>query len=321
MPLSPDLEDILYVEAAPYTQGHLKVSDLHEIYWQAYGNKNGIPVLCLHGGPGSGMSSWHPRLFDLEKYHVILFDQRGCGKSTPFAELADNTTPHLVQDIEQLRAHFAIDDWHIFGGSWGSTLALAYADQHAERVKSMVLYGIFLARPSELAAITDPNGPAAQLFPEYYEKFSHMVPAANRHNLGEAYNVLFHTLSQREDAIRNWCHWEMRIMNLNVDESFFNTDEEDIQVMTALSLLEHHYFAQNGFINGDNILSIIGDKMKGKPVSIVQGRYDLVCPARTAYELHKAIPHSTLEIIATAGHTAKNVGTMRSLKQICSNLK
>lgn len=322
MPLTPELEDILHPEAEPYIDGMLKVSELHEIYYQAYGNKEGIPVICLHGGPGSGLSTWHARLFDLKKHHVILFDQRGCGQSKPFAEIKENTTPHLIEDMEKLRHHFNISDWYVFGGSWGSTLALAYADKHHEQVKGLILYGIFLARKKEYESMFTATGAAAQLYPEYYEKFLEALPLEDRSQPIKGYMKLFdgQNPKTREDALRSWSHWEMRLLDLVPFDEMFLPENEDMDFLTTHSLFERHYFESLGFIDGDQILNHIGGKLKDKPVSIVQGRYDLVCPPRTAYELHKAVPHSTLTMIPEAGHTAKNIGTMTALKEICDHL-
>lgn len=315
MPLPEELESILYSEITPYKDGFLEVSDLHKIYWQAYGNKDGIPVICLHGGPGSGLSEWHARLFDPEVYHVILFDQRGCGRSEPHAELQENTTQHLIEDMEKLRNHFGIDDWNIFGGSWGSTLALAYADTHAGRVRNMLVYGIFLAREKEYHSMFDATGPGAQLYPEYYQAFIEHLPETMRDNPIKGYQHLFDHEDEavRIDAYRAWSHWEMRLLALVPDEEMFLPENEDIGFLVTHSSFERHYFAYLGFIDGDGLLSTIGQKLEGKTVSIVQGRYDLVCPPSTAYELHKAIPHSTFQIAQMSGHSGKNVETMKLL--------
>ncbi len=315
MPLSPELENLVYPEAAPYNDGYLKVSDLHTIYWQAYGNRNGIPVICLHGGPGSGLSEWHARLFDLSKYHVILFDQRGCGRSTPFAELRENTTAHLTADMDALRLHLNITDWNIFGGSWGSTLALAYADQYPRHVRGLVIYGIFLARQKEYHSMFAADGPAALLYPEYYEAFLSVLPAAERTNPISAYQALFDHEDDaiRSNALRAWSHWEMRLLTLIPDEDMFAPENEDMSFLTTHSRFEQHYFKHNGFIDGDALLHRIGAKLTDKSVFIIQGRYDLVCPPITAYELHRAIPHSTLKITPSSGHSGKNIETIKEL--------
>lgn len=315
MPLAPELEDIVYPASDPIQSGHLKVSDLHSIYWERHGTPDAIPVMCLHGGPGSGMSSWHARLFDPRKFDIILFDQRGCGRSTPFAELEDNTTPDLISDIEQLRTHLGFESWHVFGGSWGSCLALAYADHSPNQILSLILYGIFLCRDSEIRASFEKSGPAAQLYPDYYERFLSLLTEKDRERPIENYRKLFLSkdTTVRERALREWSHWELRLMDLVPNEALFDPDNEDMDFLTTHSLFEQHYFANLGFIDGDALLARIGSKLQNKPVHMVHGRFDLVCPASTAYEAHKAIPGSTLEIVQRAGHTGKNANTMNAL--------
>jgi proline iminopeptidase len=261
------------------------------------------------------MSAWHHRLFDLSKYYVVQFDQRGCGKSAPFAELQENTTSHLIADMEQLREYLNIPEWYVFGGSWGSTLALAYAYMHPQCVRGLVLYGIFLCRREEWRQIFNPEGPAASLFPDYFEKLTTIVGTDEINEIIARYEVLFTAENKetRQNAIRQWCHWEGRIMDVVADEANFDLANEEMSIMEPLAKLEMHYFRHNGFIDGNLILQTIGQKMAEKPVTLIQGRYDLVCPAATAYELHKAIPHSTLTMIAKAGHTAKHPDTMRAL--------
>ena len=322
MPLSPEVEEIVYPEITPYDEGFLQVSDLHNIYWQAYGNKEGIPVVCLHGGPGSGLSEWNTRLFNPEKFQIILFDQRGCGRSTPFAELEGNTTQHLIADIEKLRELFGHKNWNVFGGSWGSTLALAYTDAHPDHVRALVVYGIFLAREKEYRSMFTASGPAAQLYPEYYEAFLGHLPKSDRDDPISGYLKLFHSDNEktRNDAIRAWSHWEMRLLALVPDEEMFLPENEDMDFLITHSLFERHYFEHTGFIDGDSLLKNIGRKTEGKQVSIVQGRYDLVCPPETAYELHKAIPHSTLEMAATSGHSGKNLDTAKALMKAVKTL-
>ena len=323
MPLSPDLETIVFPATDPYADGFLQVSDLHRIYWQAYGNKDGIPVVCLHGGPGSGMSSWHPRLFDLSKYHVILFDQRGCGRSEPFAALEDNTTAHLISDMEQLRRHFRLEDWYLFGGSWGSTLALAYADHAPQQVRGLIIYGIFLARSKEFNALLRADGPPALLYPEYYDAFISLLPPEDRAAPIEGYQKLFASSDDalRTQALRAWSHWEMRMLTLVPEEELFLPENEDLAFLETHSKFEQHYYKHNGYIDGDRLLQTIGAKLSGKPVHIVQGRYDLICPAQTAYELHNAIPHSTLTFAPTSGHSGKNPEIMQILKDRVADLR
>lgn len=315
MALSQELESLLYPDSAPLETGFLKVSDLHTVYWETHGKPDGIPVVCLHGGPGSGMSGWHTRIFPPDQYFIVRFDQRGCGQSTPFAALQENTTQHLIADMEQLRAHLNIESWNIFGGSWGSTLALAYADAHPERIRHMLLYGIFLCQKNELALTFTRNGAAANLYPEYFERFLSILPPDQRVDPVNGYAALFRSDDPKiqEEAVRGWCHWETRIMDIAVDESLFDPALEDMTHLKAVALLEHHYFQHQGFIDGHNLLKNLHKKMIGKKVSIIQGRYDLVCPPVTAHALHDALPQSTLTMIPRAGHTAKHPDTMQAI--------
>lgn len=322
MPLSPELEKIVYPEIVPYDEGFVQVSDLHKIYWQAYGNKDGIPVVCLHGGPGSGLSEWHARLYDPEKFHIILFDQRGAGKSTPHAELEENTTQHLIEDMEMLREMFGCESWNVFGGSWGSTLALAYADAHPERVRGLVVYGIFLCRESEVRDMYFSGGPPSKIYPDYFEKFLSVLPSKDRDDPVAGYKKLFTTSDQtvRQDALREWSHWEMRMLMLVPDEEMFLPENEDLEWLESHSKIERHYFEHHGFIDGNRILKEIGGKLKGKTVEIIQGRYDLICPAITAWELHKALPESRITFTPTSGHSGKNMETLRELMRAVTKL-
>ena len=322
MPLPPDVEAVVFPENEVLDEGYLQVSDLHKIYWQTQGNPAGVPVVCLHGGPGSGMSSWNARVFDPQKYHIILFDQRGCGRSEPFAELAENTTPHLIEDMEKLRAHLNIEQWHVFGGSWGSTLALAYAHAHPDAVAGMLIYGIFLARMKEAHMLYSPHGPAALMFPDYYQQFIEPLSKDELENPAVSYGRLFESSDQsvREDAVRRWSMWELSVMDMIPDDEFLATIGDEMEFLITHSLFEYHYFKHSGFIDAEAILAEIGEKLAGKPVYLVQGRYDLICPPITAFEVHKAIPHSELHMAALSGHTGKNLCTMELLLDLAAKL-
>ena len=322
MPLLPEVEAIIFPEIEPFNDGYLKVSDLHEIFWTSYGNPDGVPVVCLHGGPGSGMSSWHPRLFDPSKYHIILFDQRGCGQSKPFAELAENTTPHLIEDMEKLRQHLNIKAWHLFGGSWGSTLALAYAHAHPDSVLGLLIYGIFLAREKEAQMLYSPNGPAALMFPDYYQQFIEPLSEEERGNPAVSYGRLFDSADPKvkQDAVLRWSRWELSVMDMIPDDEFLKAIEDEMAFLMTHSLFEYTYFRHNGYIDAVRILDEIGDKLAGKPVYIAQGRYDLICPPITAFEVHKAIPHSELHMISLSGHTGKNLESMQTLFDLAKRL-
>ena len=320
---SDDLFPYLYPQRDPFDHGMLDVGQGHCVYWERHGNKDGIPVVGLHGGPGSSLSSWHAQLYDPDNYQILLFDQRGCGRSTPFAQTKDNTTDHLIRDMEKLRAHFGYDKWHVFGGSWGSTLALAYANTHPEYIQSLIVYGIFLCRDKELQSLFSKDGIAAQLFSDFYQEFLKPLSKDQQVDPITSYATLFQSEDKniREDALRRWSHWELRVAKLVADDEIFDPANEDMAFLEAHSVMEQHYFLESGFIDGDQILKDIGEKVKDVPVHIIQGRYDFVCPPQTAFELHQAIKHSTLTIIPDAGHSAKETGMMRAIFDIIQNLE
>ncbi|WP_266181084.1 prolyl aminopeptidase [Dyella humicola] len=302
----------LYPEIEPYDSGMLKVSDLHTLYYEQSGNPNGKPVVFLHGGPGGGTNPKCRRFFDPAVYRIVLFDQRGCGKSTPHAELTDNTTWHLVNDIERVRTHLGIDRWQVFGGSWGSTLALAYAQTHPDRVTELVLRGIFMLRRWELEWFYQKGCDA--LYPDAWESFLHAIPEAERGDLMSAYHRrLISTDPQvRVNAARAWSVWEGATSYLWQDTSYIESSAED-EFALAFARIECHYFVHGGFFEHDDQLLRNVDRIRKIPAVIVQGRYDVVCPMRSAWDLHRAWPEADLRIVQDAGHSAFEPGNISGL--------
>jgi proline iminopeptidase len=303
---------ILYPAIEPFARGRLQVSDLHEIYFERCGNPKGKPVVVLHGGPGGGSSPTLRRFHDPEKYHIILFDQRGCGNSTPHACLTDNTTWHLVADMELLREHLAIETWQVFGGSWGSTLALAYGQSHPERVTEFMLRGIFAIRESEVRWLYQ-NG-ASELFPEAFENFKNLIPENERHDLVSAYHRKLNDPDEhvRLAHARAWSQWEGSCLSLLPDlqrVASFGADK----FAKAFAAIECHYFINMGFMPFDGALLDGVGEIKHLPCTIVQGRYDVVTPATTAFELSKRWPQAELHVIPDAGHTAMEPGSIDAL--------
>ncbi len=296
----------------PFRIGHLKVSDLHTLYYEQVGNPNGIPVIFLHGGPGGGISADHRRYFDPHIYHIILFDQRGSGKSRPVAELRENTTWDLIADIETLRQHLGIDQWQVFGGSWGSTLALAYAINHPQRVKALVLRGIFLCRPSEIQWFYQKG--TSELFPDRFDKYEKLIPENERHDLVKAYykRLTHDDYEVRLQAAKTWSQWEASTSRLIVSETAID-DFEEPDYALSFARIECHYFMNNAFFPTTNYLLENISKIRHIPGVIIQGRYDVVCPARSAWDLHQAWPEAQLHIIADAGHAASEIGVRSAL--------
>lgn len=302
----------LYPEIEPFDQGYLQVSPLHSIYYEQCGNPAGKPALFLHGGPGGGCDSRSRRFHDPAAYRIVLFDQRGCGRSRPLGELRDNTTWHLVADIERLRVHLGIERWQVFGGSWGSTLALAYAETHPERVSELILRGIFLLRRSELEWFYQHG--ASEIFPDAWEEFLRPIPPVERGDLISAYHrrLTGEDAAVRLAAARAWSVWE-------ATTSFLRPDPEHIEAAAredfALSFarIECHYFVHGGFFDEDGqLLRDIG-RIRHIPAVIVQGRYDIVCPMRSAYDLARAWPEAQLLVIPDAGHSAFEPGIVDAL--------
>ncbi len=302
----------LFPARKPYRTGRLRVSSLHTIHFEECGNPKGKPVVFLHGGPGGGVSPMHPRYFDPRKWRIVLFDQRGCGKSTPHAELRENTTWDLVEDTEKLRRHLGIDRWVVFGGSWGSTLALAYAQAHPDRCKGIVLRGIFLLRRSELLWFYQEG--ASHLFPDAWEKYLEPIPRRERGNLMKAYYKRLTSRSRkiRLDAARAWSIWEASTSRLIPDEEQIRKAGR-ARFAEAFARIECHYFVNRGFMKPDRQLLDNVDRIRHIPAVIVQGRYDVVCPMRSAWDLHRAWPEAKLITVPDAGHAISEPGIRTAL--------
>ncbi|MDC0717145.1 prolyl aminopeptidase [Nannocystis bainbridge] len=302
----------LYPELEPYNAGFLQVSDLHSVYFEESGNPDGKPAVFLHGGPGGGTVPDQRRFFDPERYRIVLFDQRGCGKSTPHAELQDNTTWDLVADIERVREHLNVQKWLVFGGSWGSTLALAYAQKHPRRVTEMVLRGIFLLRRSELKWFYQDG--ASSLFPDAWERFLAPIPAAERGDLMKAYHrrLTSDDPALRLEAARAWSVWEASTSYLQVNSEQIERAGED-EFSLAFARIEAHYFVHRGFLERENQLIENVPRIRNIPAVIVQGRYDVVCPAQNAWDLHRAWPEAELRFVDDAGHSAFEPGILHEL--------
>ena len=303
----------LYPEVLPYRAEHLAVDDRHSLYIEQVGHPDGLPALFLHGGPGAGCEPYHRRFFDPARYRVVLFDQRGAGRSTPHADLQDNTTWDLVADIERIREHLGIDRWLVFGGSWGSTLALAYAETYPERVRALVLRGIFLCRPHEIAWFYQAG--TSRLFPDYWEDFVAPVNPEDRGDMLAAY----HRLLTGEDELRRlaaaraWSVWEGRTATLLPDDRVAGHFAQ-AHVALSMARIECHYFVNNAFLCPNQLLEDVG-RLAGIPGVIVHGRYDVICPVENAWELHRAWPGSELAIVPDAGHSAAEVSTRARLVQ------
>jgi len=302
----------LFPPIEPYETGMLKVSGIHEIYFEASGNPAGKPVIMCHGGPGGGTTPSMRRYFDPVKYKIILFDQRGCGKSTPNAELSENTTWNLIADMERLREKFGIERWQVFGGSWGSTLALAYAERHPDRVTELVLRGIFTLRRKELLWFYQEG--ASWIFPDAWEKYLEPIPQSQREDLISAYYKLLtgDDESKRAQAARAWSAWEGGTVSLYPSPERVTSFSSDAFAI-AFARIECHYFVNGGFFERDDqIIAEIG-KVRHIPAVIVQGRYDVCTPMKTAHDLHRAWPEAEFAVIDDAGHAASEPGIIDGL--------
>ncbi len=303
--MNSDAKEFLtkYPPIEPYRTGFLPVSSEHTLYWEESGNPNGLPVIYLHGGPGSGTEPSHRSFFDPMAYRIVLFDQRGCGKSLPHSSLHENTTWDLVSDIEKLRTFLGIKEWVVFGGSWGSTLALAYAESHPQRVLGLILRGIFLGRRKEIHWFYQFG--AHHLFPDAFEEYVAPIPV---HERGDLLNAFCKRLCSPDAAIRKiaakaWSTWEATLLRLLPDPRLKAAFTEDYRA-DAIARIECHYFTHQCFFKTDNWLIENVGKVRHIPAVIIHGRYDLVCPFESAWELHKAWPEAKLEIIQAAGHAA-----------------
>ncbi|MDQ3269254.1 MAG: prolyl aminopeptidase [Pseudomonadota bacterium] len=293
----------LYPEIQPYDIGNLQVDARHKLYYEQCGNPQGKPVVLLHGGPGGGCSDKMRRFHDPAKYRIVLFDQRGSGRSLPHADLVDNTTWDLVADIERLREHLRIDAWQVFGGSWGSTLALAYAQKHPRRATELVLRGIFMLRRWELEWFYQEG--ASRLFPEAWEQYLGAIPPGERDDMIAAFHrrLTSDDEATRLAAARAWSVWEAATSFLHVDPDFVS-GHEDAQFALAFARIENHYFVNRGFFEVDDQLLRDAHRIADIPGVIVHGRYDVVCPVANAWELHKAWPRAELHISPASGHSA-----------------
>jgi proline iminopeptidase len=301
-----------YPELLAYRRGRLRVSAIHEIYYEECGNPRGKPVVILHGGPGGGISPFLRRLHNPNIYRIIVFDQRGCGQSTPHAELRENTTWHLVSDMEALRVHLNIGRWQVLGGSWGSTLALAYAQTHTERVTELILRGIFMVREREIKWFYQDG--ASMLFPDMWETFVAPIPVEERHDLVSAYykRLTGEDKAEQLACAKAWSHWEASTLALRQNPEVVASFGGD-KFALAFGRIECHYFINKGFFARDGQLLADAHKLRNIPGVIVQGRYDVVTPMETAWALHKAWPEARFEMIPDAGHTATEPGTTDAL--------
>ncbi|XP_068656027.1 proline iminopeptidase-like isoform X2 [Aristolochia californica] len=315
----------IFPHIEPYSFGFLKVSDHHSIYWEQSGNPNGPftccqPVVFLHGGPGGGTSPKNRRFFDPQFYRIILFDQRGAGRSTPHACLDENTTWDLVSDIEKLREHLDIPEWQVFGGSWGSTLALAYSQTHHDKVTGLVLRGIFLLRKKELDWFYE--GGAAAVFPEAWEPFRDFIPEDERSSFISAYSKRLNSedLETQYKAAKIWTRWEMMTAHLIQNEESIKRGQDDTFSL-AFARIENHYFINKGFFPSDSYLLDNIDKIRHIKTVIVQGRYDMCCPMMSAWDLHKAWPEAEFKVVPDAGHSANEPGIAAELVAATEKLK
>ena len=302
----------LYPPVEAYNTGRLRVSELHELYFEESGNPAGKPVVFLHGGPGGGSDPKQRRFFNPEKYRIVNFDQRGCGKSTPYASLEANTTWDLVADIEKLRERLAIEKWQVFGGSWGSTLALAYAESYPERVTELVLRGIFLLRKQEIDWFYQRG--ASAIYPDVWEAYREHIPEAERGDMLAAY---YKRLTSEDPGVRlaaakRWSGWEGATSKLIPDAAFAGHYEED-EFALAFARIEAHYFVNKGFFETDDQLLRHAGRIRHIPGVIVQGRYDVVCPMESAWALHRAWPEAELVVTADSGHSAFDAPNCRAL--------
>ena len=309
----------LYPEIHPYKESFIIGDDTHEIFIEESGNPDGQPILFLHGGPGGGTGAKQRRFFDPSHYRIILFDQRGCGKSKPLGETKKNTTDNLVNDIELIRKELNIKAWILFGGSWGSTLALAYAIKYPELVQGLILRGVFLRRKHELDwFLKDVD----IFFPELHHNLLKHIPNTSKKNLLEKYTELVFS-NDKDSAYKaaiSWNQFEGSILKLLPPAISSETTEIDNEFELARAKVQLHYINNNCFVDGKDILEK-SKILKDKPITIIQGRYDMVCPPKTAYELHQAIPQSKLIIIPDAGHSASEAGTLSSLLDATDEFK
>ncbi|GER43289.1 proline iminopeptidase [Striga asiatica] len=338
---SPEIGRTLYPDIEPFNTGFLKVSDIHTIYYEQSGNPDGHdltefllprflvyfvnyhvmqPAVFLHGGPGGGTSPNNRKFFDPSFYRIILFDQRGAGKSIPHACLEENTTWDLIEDIERLRDHLKVPEWLVFGGSWGSTLALAYSVSHPDKVTGLVLRGIFLLRKKEIDWFYE--GGAAAIFPDAWESFRDLIPESERGCFVDAYHKRLNSNDKETQysAARAWTKWELETAHLRPNEVHIKRGADD-EFCLAFARIENHYFVNRGFFPSDSYLLDNIEKITHIKTVIVQGRYDVCCPMMSAWDLHKALPEADFRVVPDAGHSANEPGTSEELVAATNKLK
>jgi len=308
----------LFPAITPYSSGYLDIAHGHQMYWEQCGNPGGVPVVFLHGGPGGGIAPTHRRFFDPDYYRIILFDQRGAGRSSPHGDVKDNTLPLLVQDMEDLRNHLGLEKWHVFGGSWGSTLALAYAADHADKCLGLILRGIFLMEQSEVDWFM--HGPKT-FFPETWEHFAHYIPEGER---GDLLNAYYKRLTSDDphlvlQAATHWCLYESACSSLIPNYETITTDQQKAHAI-AMARIECHYFKNNVIAAKDSLLTKI-DKFRAVPAAIIQGRYDMVCPPKTAHRLHLAWPEADYIVVPDGGHSSLDPAIRSRLIEATENAK
>ena len=302
----------LYPPIEPFHSGRLQVSELHTIYYEQAGNPDGKPVVFLHGGPGGGINAGYRQFFDPKQWRIVLFDQRGCGNSTPHAELRENTTWDLVRDIERIREHLGIDHWVVFGGSWGSTLSLAYSQTHPDHCKGLILRGIFLLRQKELLWFYQEG--CSYIYPDAWESYLEPIPPEERHNLIAAYykRLTSPDAEVRMQAAKAWSVWEASTSKLFPDTGL-QARFAEAEFADAFARIECHYFVNRGFFETEDQILKNVDRIRHIPAVIVQGRYDVVCPMISAWELHRVWPEAELLVIPDAGHSMNEPGIRSAL--------
>jgi proline iminopeptidase len=308
----------LYPEIKPYARHELAVQAPHVLYVDESGSADGLPVLFIHGGPGAGCDAASRRYFDPRRYRVVTFDQRGCGRSTPYASLENNTTQALIADMEQIREHLGIDKWVLFGGSWGSTLALAYAQAYPQRVHGLILRGIFLCRPQEFQWFYQEG--ASRLFPDYWEDYLAPIPVEERGNLMQAFYKRLTGPDQiaQMHAAKAWSTWEGRTATLRPNPQVVDRFSESHRAL-SIARIECHYFVNNAFLEPNQLLHDM-PKIAHLPGVIVHGRYDVICPLDNAWALHQEWPNSELQIIRDAGHSAAEAGIIDALVRATNDM-